>query len=73
MWAVILLFRVSKSFNPFPSLTSWLTGIAEMKLVTAAIYSNFKTSIVDDDGIEAIDAYTVKPRSDKLILEFTHI
>lgn len=46
---------------------------AEMKLVTAAIYSNFTTSIVDDDGIEAIDAYTVKPTSNKLILEFQHI
>lgn len=45
----------------------------EMKLVTAAIYSNFTTSIVDDDGIEAIDAYTVRPTSNKLILEFQHI
>ena len=41
-----------------------------MKLVTTAIYSNYKTTIVDDEGIEAIDAYTVKPTSDKLILEF---
>ncbi|OKL59314.1 hypothetical protein UA08_05376 [Talaromyces atroroseus] len=45
-------------------------AIQEMKLVTAAIYSNFKSTIVDDDGIEAIDAYTVKPTSDRLILEF---
>jgi hypothetical protein len=44
-----------------------------MKLVTAAIYSNFKSTIVDDDGIEAIDAYTVKPTSDKLILGFERI
>lgn len=41
-----------------------------MKLAVAAIYTNFKTFIVDDDDIEAIDAYTVKPRGEKLILRF---
>jgi unspecific monooxygenase len=41
-----------------------------MKLAVAAIYANFKTTIVDDDGIEAIDAYTVKPKGEKLILRF---
>lgn len=45
----------------------------EMKLVIAAIYTNFRTSIVDDDKIEAIDAYTVKPRGEKLILRFTRV
>jgi hypothetical protein len=44
-----------------------------MKLATAAIYSNFSTTIVDDQGIEAIDAYTVKPTSNKLILKFERI
>jgi unspecific monooxygenase len=39
-------------------------------LVAAAIYTNFKTSIVNDDNIEAIDAYTVKPRGEKLVLKF---
>lgn len=42
----------------------------ETKLVAAAIYSNFRTSIVNDEGIEAIDAYTVHPSSEKLILKF---
>lgn len=42
----------------------------EMKLVIAAIYSNYASVIVDDNGIEATDAYTVKPRSEKLILKF---
>lgn len=41
-----------------------------MKLAVAAIYTNFRTTIADDDSIEAIDAYTVKPRGDKLILKF---
>jgi unspecific monooxygenase len=44
-----------------------------MKLATAAIYSNFSSTIVNDDGIEAIDAYTVKPTSNKLILNFEYI
>lgn len=44
-----------------------------MKLVAAAIYTNFRTSIIDDDGIEAIDAYTVKPRGEKLILRFENL
>jgi hypothetical protein len=41
-----------------------------MKLIVAAIYSNYRTSIIDDEGIEAIDAYTTKPRSNQLILRF---
>ncbi|OBT82993.1 hypothetical protein VE02_08523 [Pseudogymnoascus sp. 03VT05] len=45
-------------------------ALQEMKLVTAAVYTNFSSTIVDDDGIEEIDAYTVKPKSDKLILKF---
>lgn len=43
---------------------------AEMKLVVAAVYTNFKTSIVSDDNMEAIDAYTVKPTGESLILRF---
>ncbi|OGM49135.1 cytochrome P450 [Aspergillus bombycis] len=45
-------------------------ALQEIKLVTAAIYTNYRTSIVDDNDIEAIDAYTVKPRGDKLVLKF---
>jgi hypothetical protein len=45
----------------------------EMKLAVAAIYTNFRTIIVNDDDIEAIDAYTVKPQGDKLILKFEAI
>ncbi|KAN0071469.1 Cytochrome P450 [Elaphomyces granulatus] len=45
----------------------------EMKLVVAAIYTNFLTTIVDDEGIEATDAYTVKPSGHKLILKFEPI
>lgn len=44
-----------------------------MKLVVAAIYTNFQTSIVNDDRMEAIDAYTVKPRGEKLVLRFSKV
>ncbi len=36
----------------------------------SAIYTHYNTTIVDDDGIEAIDAYTVKPKSNKLMISF---
>ena len=42
----------------------------EMKLITAAIYTNFTTHIIDDEGIEQVDAYTAGPRSHRLILQF---
>lgn len=40
-----------------------------MKLVTAAIYTNFTTSIVDDSGIEQADGWTVGPKG-KVVLGF---
>ena len=45
-------------------------AMQEMKLIIAAIYTNWRTVIVDDEGIEEIDAYTTKPTSNKLILRF---
>ncbi|KAJ5246027.1 hypothetical protein N7468_001010 [Penicillium chermesinum] len=45
----------------------------ESKLVVAAIYSNFETTIVDDTDIEAIDAYTVHPRGQRLVLKFNAV
>jgi len=45
-------------------------AIQEMKLAIASIYSCFRTSIVNDDGIEEIDAYTVRPTSNQLHLRF---
>lgn len=41
-----------------------------MKLVIAAIYTSYTTSIVDDTGIEQHDAYTAIPRGEKLMVEF---
>ncbi|KAJ5691119.1 hypothetical protein N7488_011854 [Penicillium malachiteum] len=45
-------------------------ALQETKLAVAAIYSNFRTTIVDDTDIEAIDAYTVHPKAEKLMLKF---
>lgn len=42
----------------------------EIKLVIAAVYSNFRTEIVSDEGIEQEDGYTCSPRSNKLFLKF---
>lgn len=42
-----------------------------MKLTVAALYSNYTTTIVNDDGIEATDEYTVKPKGGKLDLKLS--
>ena len=39
----------------------------------AAIYSNFRTYIVKDEGIEQTDGYTCGPASNKLFLRFERI
>ncbi|KAI1104921.1 cytochrome P450 [Jackrogersella minutella] len=45
----------------------------DMKLIIAAIYSNYTTHIVDDEGIEPTDAYTGHPKSNSLYLRFERI
>ncbi|KAF2189371.1 cytochrome P450 [Zopfia rhizophila CBS 207.26] len=44
-----------------------------IKLLVSAIYTNFTTTIVDDEGIEHRDEMVAGPMSDKLILQFHHI
>ena len=44
-----------------------------MKLITAAIYTNYRTHIVDDEGIEQQDAYTASPKGNKLVLRFERV
>ena len=41
-----------------------------VKLAMVAIYTNFDTYIVDDTGIEQVDAFLAGPASDRLILSF---
>lgn len=45
-------------------------GAVELKVLTAAIYTNFTTSVVDDTGMEQMDAYIAGPVGNKLILQF---
>ncbi|KAL8668896.1 MAG: hypothetical protein Q9168_006493 [Polycauliona sp. 1 TL-2023] len=42
----------------------------ELKYVTAAVYTNFTSTIIDDEGIEQEDGYTVGPRGYQLMLKF---
>ena len=42
----------------------------EMKLIVASIYTNYTTWIIDDTGIEQIDAYTAGPKAEQLLLRF---
>ncbi|KAI4139162.1 MAG: hypothetical protein L6R39_006437 [Caloplaca ligustica] len=48
-------------------------AMQELKYVTAAVYSNFTTSIVDDTGIEQVDSYTAGPAGNQLQLRFTRL
>ncbi|KAL9612972.1 MAG: hypothetical protein Q9167_002449 [Letrouitia subvulpina] len=48
-------------------------AMQEMKLIVASVYSNFRTSIVDDSGIEQMDAYTAAPRGKTLVLKFERV
>jgi hypothetical protein len=41
------------------------------KIILAAIYASFATTIVDDEGIEQRDDLPADPVGDKLILGFT--
>ena len=45
----------------------------EMKLVVAAVYTNYTTEIVDDEGMEQADTYISGPVGEKCVLRFKHI
>lgn len=46
----------------------------EMKLIVAAIYSNYTSHIVDDDGMEnQSDGYTGRPENERLFLRFERV
>lgn len=48
-------------------------AMQEIKLTVAAVYSNFRTRIVDDGGIEQLDAYTAGPSGKRLVLAFERV
>lgn len=45
-------------------------AMQEMKLVIAAIYTSYVTSVVDDEGIEQGDGYSTGPKRNRLVLHF---
>jgi hypothetical protein len=44
-----------------------------MKNIVAAIYTNFTSHVVDDDGIEQAGGYSGGPVGGKLILRFQEV
>jgi len=48
-------------------------AMQEMKLIVAAVYTNFATRVVDDGGVEQGDGYTVGPRGGRLVLGFERV
>ncbi|KAF2493448.1 cytochrome P450 monooxygenase-like protein [Lophium mytilinum] len=48
-------------------------AIHQMKYILAAIYTNFTTIIVNDEGIEQRDAYTAPPTSDELLIKLVPV
>ncbi|KAL8997328.1 MAG: hypothetical protein Q9169_003362 [Polycauliona sp. 2 TL-2023] len=45
-------------------------AMQELKYVTAAVYTNFTSTIIDDTGIEQEDGYTVGPKGYQLTVKF---
>ena len=44
-----------------------------MKYIIAALYSNYRTTIVDDSGIAQSDSYTAPPQNDKLMVRLERL
>ena len=44
-----------------------------MKTMVAMIYSEFETSIMNDDGMEQVDGVVAGPVGDRLILRFRKV
>lgn len=44
-----------------------------MKLVIAALYTNYTTSIIDDQGMEQEDAFLGHPVGEKLLLKLKSV
>jgi hypothetical protein len=69
-----------KSSGPFPLgphtyalENAQLTSLPELKFVVVAVYTNYTTTIIDDEDIEQLDSYSLGPKGDKLILQFEKV
>ncbi|OLN85072.1 Tryprostatin B 6-hydroxylase 3 [Colletotrichum chlorophyti] len=52
------------------AMNGWIWDGSEIKLIAAAIWTNFTTHLVDDTSIEQDDTYTARPIGERLILKF---
>jgi hypothetical protein len=51
-----------------------VSGPPEMKLIIAALYTNYTSHIVDDEGMEnQSDGYTGRPENEQLFLRFEKV
>jgi hypothetical protein len=46
---------------------------SELKLVVAAIYTNYTTEILDDEGIGMIDGYSAGPAARRILMQFKKV
>jgi len=44
-----------------------------MKLVVAAVFTNFETHVVVDEGMEQMDHLVARPVAEKLLMGFKHL
>lgn len=51
----------------------WGAMEPELKLAVAAIYTNYTTIILDDEGIQMIDGYSAGPAAEKILMQFTKV
>ena len=76
---LVPILRCMVSFEVVPDFLSLFdpftyTTHAEMKLIVAAIYSNYTSHVVDDDGMEnQSDGYTGRPENERLFLRFEKV
>lgn len=68
----ILPFSANYFFPSSSKGVKELTVILEIKLIVAAIYTNFSTLVINDDGVDQMDGYTCGPSAGKLHLRFEH-
>lgn len=60
--------------HAFDGISACLTSSTEMKLMIAAIYSNYTSHIVNDEGVaNQSDGYTSRPASEQLYLRFEKV
>ncbi|MCJ1240866.1 hypothetical protein MMC14_008870 [Varicellaria rhodocarpa] len=48
-------------------------ALYQLRLVAAAIYTSFTTTVVDDTGIEQMDSFVADPKGEKLVVRFHRV